>query len=61
MGGKEILLKAVPQAIPTYAMSVYKLPKVICKGISSTIARYWWGENEGKKAMETKSIGDEMA
>jgi hypothetical protein len=51
IGGKEILLKAVAQAIPSYAMSVFKLPKGICKAIAAAIARYWWGEKDGKKAM----------
>ena len=33
-GGKEALLKAVGQAIPMYAISVFKFPKKNCKGIS---------------------------
>jgi hypothetical protein len=46
MGGKEILLKAIAQSIPVYAMSVFNLPKKICKEINNAIARYWWGGTE---------------
>jgi len=41
-GGKEILLKTVVQAIPQYAMSIFKLPLSICKAIEKRIARFWW-------------------
>ena len=36
-GGKEALIKAVAQAIPTDAMGVFKFPKKICKGIADAI------------------------
>lgn len=31
--GKEVLIKAVIQAIPSYAMSVLKFPKGFCEGL----------------------------
>ncbi|KAL0406172.1 UNVERIFIED_CONTAM: hypothetical protein Slati_3931100, partial [Sesamum latifolium] len=44
---KEILIKAVIQAVPSYAMGCFKLPLTLLKEIQGTISRFWWG-NRGK-------------
>ncbi|GJN16469.1 hypothetical protein PR202_gb03460 [Eleusine coracana subsp. coracana] len=41
MGGKEILTKSIAQAIPVYAMMVFILLKIICKGIADAISEFW--------------------
>ena len=50
-GGKEILLKAVAQAIPVFAMSLFSLPKGICKEITDIIAQFWRGDDEENRKM----------
>jgi len=48
--GKKILLKAVAQAIFTYARSVFLLPKTLCKSLNSLMNRFWWdSQSNGKK------------
>lgn len=44
--GKEVLIKAVVQAIPSYVMSCFKLPNSFCDEMKSMISNFWWGQND---------------
>lgn len=40
------MIKAVAQAIPTYAMSCFDITKGLCDELSTMIGRYWWSQQE---------------
>ena len=40
LAGKEVLIKAIIQAIPTYYMSAFKLPNKLCKEIAAQMAKF---------------------
>lgn len=42
---KEVLLKVMVQAVPTYAMPCFKLSNSLCRVFSSLRADFWWGLN----------------
>ena len=46
---REVLIKSVAQAIPTYSMSLFKIPKTICDGINSALLKYWQGQTKDEK------------
>jgi exonuclease III len=47
--GKEVLIKAVIQAIPAYSMSIFLLPKMLCSELNGIMQKFWWGDNENVK------------
>lgn len=44
-----MLIKAVIQAIPTYTMSCFKLPKGLIKELETLIRKFWWGYSGNSK------------
>jgi ribonuclease HI len=49
--GKEIMIKSVLQAIPSYVMSVYVIPDSITKDIERMLNSFWWGGGAHNKGI----------
>lgn len=43
---KEVLIKVIIQAIPSYIISCFSLPINLCKEIEFIIRKFWWGQKE---------------
>lgn len=59
--GREILIKSVIQAIPTFAMSCFLLPKSLCEDIEKATARFYWGAAEGERKIHWASLGQNFS
>ena len=49
--GREVLIKAMAQAIPSYTMSCFKLPKSWCDDLQKMVARFWWGQQGSERKL----------
>ncbi|XP_021823769.1 uncharacterized protein LOC110765025 [Prunus avium] len=47
--GREILIKAVAQSLPTYTMNCFLLPKGFCDELNSVVAKFWWSGDKDKR------------
>ncbi|KAB2632571.1 ribonuclease H protein [Pyrus ussuriensis x Pyrus communis] len=46
--GREVLIKAVAQAILAYPMNLFKFPTMLCNEYDAMISQFWWGQLGGK-------------
>ncbi|KAL5576375.1 hypothetical protein UlMin_018074 [Ulmus minor] len=56
--GKEVLIKAVIHAIPTYVMSCFIILDSIVREIEAACARFWWGTIEDHKRVHWRKWRD---
>ena len=51
MAGREVLIKAVVQAILTHTMSCFLLPKSLCDDLNSMVSKFWWGQKNDERKL----------
>jgi hypothetical protein len=49
--GKEIMIKSVAQAIPSYCMGVFLLPLSLEEEIERMLNSFWWGDGSNNKGI----------
>ncbi|KAA3460646.1 reverse transcriptase [Gossypium australe] len=58
MGGKEVFVKAILQAIPIYVMQCFELPKSLCSVLENIMNKYWWANGKTGKGIHWCSWKD---
>lgn len=48
-GGKDVFIKVVLQAIPTYSIACFLLPKTLCGKLKGIMAKFLWKKGHGRK------------
>ncbi|KAA3479975.1 reverse transcriptase [Gossypium australe] len=51
IGGKEVFIKSVLQAIPLYAMQCFLMPKSLCRKLEGVMNKFWWTNNKTSKGI----------
>ncbi|XP_028122009.1 uncharacterized protein LOC114319198 [Camellia sinensis] len=49
--GREVLIKAIVQAIPSYAMACFFFPQNFCQKMDAFIRNYWWKGDPGERGI----------
>lgn len=53
--GKEVLIKAIVQAIPSFAMAIVHFPKTFCNSLHSMVANFWWKGHRKDRGIHWRS------
>ena len=51
MASREVLIKAVVQAILTHTMSCFLIPKSLCDDLNSMVSKFWWGQKNDERKL----------
>ncbi|KAL0295311.1 UNVERIFIED_CONTAM: hypothetical protein Sangu_3201500, partial [Sesamum angustifolium] len=47
--GKDVIIKSIIQAIPSYAMGCFRLPTTLLSELHRMVAQFWWGNRGSRK------------
>jgi hypothetical protein len=54
-GAKEILVKAILQSLPTYAMWVFRFPSGLIEELNQIVRNFWWGDEHNRRRLHWMS------